>query len=121
MDMHIALVTHIATAAIAASSLPLGDGRTGSTAHAGYIDTCQTSFMSGGPGAFRDGPWIHGSTWDSTAKISVSGSVSWAGAKYSNRVSGSRRLITTSSLPVDGLRTGTFPVASSDEAYSYDR
>src|SRR5690242_3929974 len=69
------VTTGAATAAVSQQVLPLGDGHVGSTARVGYVDACQTSFPPGGGGAFRDGPWIHGATWDATAKLAVQGSV----------------------------------------------
>lgn len=115
----------VAAAAIAAGSptdahnLPLGDGHLTTTgAKRGYVYRCGTS-PGGGGGAFTDGPWIKGSTYDLTAKINVSGKVSWP-AKVSITVKGSKRVITSNALPKGGT-TGTFPIASTDPAYSYDR
>src|SRR5262249_44715012 len=115
-----ATVIPIAAGTADAFGLPLGDGRYTTSPKVGYIDSCQTSFNGGG--AFRNGPWIDTSagTWDPSQKISVQGSVSWAGATYRVRVSGSKRIITTKSLPV-GFTSGVFPIASSDPAYQYDR
>jgi len=55
-----------------------------------------------------------------TAKIAVQGSVSWPDASFSDTVDGSDRVLTTNDLPV-GEITGTFPIASTDPAYQYDR
>jgi hypothetical protein len=104
------------------SNLPLGDGHVSTTgASRGSIYICQASPGGpGGGGAFQDGPWIHGSTWSLTAKISVQGSVSWPNAMVSISVHGSKRTIVSNALPKGGT-TGTFPIASSDPAYAYDR
>jgi hypothetical protein len=100
--------------------IPIGDGHVSSTPRVGYVDSCQTHFGNA-PGAFRAGPWIRSDgTWDSTAKVKVRGSVRWPAASFSSHVSGGRRVLRTRSLPV-GQLTGTFPVSSSDPAYSYDR
>src|SRR3954453_7456705 len=41
----------------------------------GWVYSCQSQFNGGG--AFQDGPWINGKTWDATQKIAVSGAVHW--------------------------------------------
>lgn len=99
------------------AALPLGDGHIGTSPRVGYVDSCTTTFGNGG--AMRDGPWIHGTTWDSTAKIAVEGVVNWSQAAYMVRIVGSQRVITTTDLPV-GFPTGTFPVAATDPASAYD-
>jgi hypothetical protein len=106
----------VAFAAVSPSSLPLGDGRYTTTAKAGYVDSCQTSFN--GAGAQVNGPWINGSTWDETKKISVQGSVHWNG-RFSEKVAGASRVLTGNGLPLSP--TGVFPIAASDPAYQYDR
>lgn len=54
--------------------LPLGDGKVGTAPKRGYVMSCRTG--PGGPGgAQRDGPWIHGTTWDATEKLHVDGKV----------------------------------------------
>jgi hypothetical protein len=82
------------------------------------VDACRTTF--GGGGAFADGPWIHGRTWDVDAKVHVQGDVAWPQAVYRAEVRGADRVISTMDVPV-GHGSGTFPVAASDPAYSYDR
>jgi hypothetical protein len=100
------------------TKLALGDGKHATSAQRGYIYSCQTSFN--GSGAFADGPWISGSTWDATKKSTVDGHVSWPNAAVSIAVSGANRMITSNALPKTHA-TGTYPIASSDDAYSYDR
>jgi hypothetical protein len=106
-------------ASVNASALPLGDGHVGSSPQVGWVDACRTTFPNGG-GAFKDGPWIHGTTWDSTTKLAVAGAIKWPQASYSVQIVGSQRVISTSDLPV-GYATGVFPVSSTDPAFAYDR
>jgi len=98
-------------------SLPLGDGKISAGPRAGYIFSC--GMGGGGGGAFADGPWIHGSTFDPSAKTSVQGAVSWPAHKLTITVTGGAVHITTNDLPSHA--TGTFPIASGDPAYLYDR
>jgi len=99
-------------------SLPLGDGKISAGPRAGYIFSCG---MGGGGrgGAFADGPWIHGSTFDPSAKTSVQGSVSWPAHRLTVTVAGGAVHVTTNDLPSHA--TGVFPIASGDPAYLYDR
>lgn len=106
----------VAFGAVDPTKLPLGDGKYTTSPRAGYVDSCQTSFN--GQGAQFNGPWISGSAWDATAKISVAGAVHWT-STFKERLSGGRRLITGNGLPTSP--TGVFPIASSDPAYAYDR
>ena len=103
--------------ATGSKELPLGDGKVSSTPRAGYVWSC--GMGPGGGGAFRDGPWIHGSTYDPAAKIAVQGSVSWPAHRLAIFVSRGRIHITSNDLP--SHTTGTFPIASGDPAYAYDR
>src|ERR1700722_14924375 len=62
------------------ADLPLGDGHVSTaTPVRGSIYTCQTA-PGGAGGAFAEGPWIHGTTFDFSAKTVVQGSVSWPGS-----------------------------------------
>src|SRR5690349_14037148 len=113
------LSTAVAGAAFAVvdpAALPLGDGRYTTSAKAGYVDSCQTSFTGGG--AQVNGPWISGATWDSTQKLSVQGGVRWHG-RFTATVSGANRILAGNGLPLSP--TGVFPVASTDPAFQYDR
>lgn len=101
-------------------ALALGDGKYSSSAEKGYIYSCNSSYSTMEAGVGTDGPWIKGSTWDATAKASVDGSVSWPNAVFSIAVSGANRVISGNDLPKNHT-TGVFPIASSDDAYSYDR
>jgi hypothetical protein len=105
--------------AISALALPLGDGHVGSAPQEGWVDSCITQFPPAG-GASREGPWIHGATWDATAKIAVRGAVRWPQASYSAQISGGQRVISTNDLPV-GFTTGIFPIQAADPAFAYDR
>lgn len=105
------------SAAVDVTHLPIGDGKTSKSASKGYIWPCTT--MTGGGGAFQDGPWIRGDgTYDLTAKIAVQGTVKWTGA-FSATVVGNSRIITGNGLPSHA--SGTYPVGSTDPAYQYDR
>jgi hypothetical protein len=100
--------------------LPLGDGKTTTSGpRRGYIYSCQTYDASNG-GAGTDGPWIASKTFDLTEKAVVDGKVSWPNAKVSFKTSGSSLDVTGNGLPV-GATTGSYPISSSDDAYSYDR
>lgn len=107
--------------------LPVGDSKyTTSGAKKGYVYACSQyvgSMVSGqaAAGASVRGPWfVHDDTkYDTGKKISVSGNVSWKG-DFSNTVSGSVRRISTNDLPLNHT-TGTFPITTTDPAYSYDR
>lgn len=100
------------------TALPIGDSITDAP-EVGGIFSCQTVFN--GPGA-TPGPWLDedAGTFDLTAKPSVDGSVDWDGEyTISFGASGATRFNTTNDLP--DHPTGTFPIASTDDAYQYDR
>lgn len=101
-------------------ALPLGDQLYTSTPKKGYIYLCRTQ-TEDKAGAGVDGPWINTSakTWDSTAKVAVSGSVTWPNPKWSISSSGSTRTLTTNGYP--SHTTGIYPIQSTDAAYAYDR
>jgi YHYH protein len=98
--------------------LPLGDGKVSSSPRVGYVDACRQGPGRQG-GADHAGSWIHGSTFDETAKPTVNGHVRWPG-KISVKVEGSKLVITGNGLP-KGATTGIFPISPSDDAYAYDR
>jgi YHYH protein len=106
--------------ASAARIVPLGDGHVSTTeAKRGWVYACNT--MSGGGGAFGEGPWIHSNgTFEPAAKPVVQGDVSWPAARVNIARSGGRVRIAGNGLPV-GAVTGRFPIASTDPAYAYDR
>lgn len=107
------------TAAVNPKRLPLGDGKYTTYpggAKKGYVYSCGPH--NGGGGAQVNGPWIHGKTWDSTAKVSVQGSVHWKSVLKIS-ISGSKLKISGNGLP--SHTTGVFPIAASDPAYRYDR
>jgi hypothetical protein len=104
--------------AVDPTRLPLGDGKHSTSAQKGYVYSCQTSFSGGG--AFALGPWIQGTTWDMTKKLTVDGSVSWPTAAFTLTTSGSNRVFSGNGLPKSHM-TGTFPISASDDAYQYDR
>jgi hypothetical protein len=97
--------------------LPIGKTVTAPTV--GGLWTCQTSFNGGG--AQTAGPWFNGDgTYDKTKKYTVDGDVDWPNAKLTVKKQGTKLVISTNDLPTDHT-TGTFPVASTDDAYQVDR
>jgi hypothetical protein len=104
--------------------LPVGDGHyTDDKPKLGYVDACPTyvqALTQGGGGAQARGPWFKDGNkkYQVKDKVSVRGSVHWH-AVHSFKVSGSKRILTTNDLPTQP--SGTFPIASSDPAYAYDR
>ena len=108
----------VAFAAVSPTTLPLGDGKvTTSEPKRGWIYSCRPA-AGGGPGAQVDGPWIQSSTWDSTQKIDISGSVKWR-STTAFRTAASELKITGNALPKH--RTGVFPIRTTEPAYQYDR
>lgn len=104
------------------TQLPIGTSKVSTTTAAiGGLLACDSGNPNGG-GAHGVGPWINDTdgTWDLTKKVSVQGEVSWPMASYSEVLTKSTRDITSNGLPV-GEITGTFPIASDDPAYVYDR
>jgi YHYH protein len=104
------------------TKLPIGDASVStSAAGIGKLFACRAGNPNA-PGASADGPWLNvgARTWDSTTKLSVKGEVSWPTAKYTETVSGGKRILTSNNLPVD-VKSGTFPIASDDPSYAYDR
>ena len=101
------------------TTLPLGDSDyVTSGPKKGYIYVCHVA--QGGEGAEGTPTWINGSTWTPSGKVAVAGSVAWPNASYSMTLSGSSRIIKSNGEPTDH-DTGTFPIASSDPAYQFDR
>jgi hypothetical protein len=115
-------VVKMADAKYADGNVPLGDGmHVSDGAKKGYVYLCNARTGEEG-GAGQDGPWIDSKNkvWNFLQKISISGSVKWAQAKFSNTTSAQTRTLVGNNLPINHT-TGTFPVASSDDAYEYDR
>ena len=106
-------------ASSAAAVLPLGDGHVGTLPARGSVDACTLPTLPGGGGAVASVPWISGSTWNSSSKPHVQGSVAWPSAAYRVAEHGTTRVISTVDLPV-GATTGTFPIARTDPAFRYD-
>lgn len=99
-------------------ALQLGDGKISTTPKRGNVYSCMTRF--GGGGALKAGPWIHGSTWDETQKITVYGNVAWPNAHFSVDNQYGKRNLIGNALPV-GHTTGIFPIQSNDPAFQIDR
>ena len=108
----------------ASGIVPVGDSKyTTDSAKQGYIYTCSQyaqNIKSDNGGASTRGPWFtnNNTQYDLTKKVHIQGSVVWK-ADFSIKESGSTRTIVTNGLP--SHPTGSFPVASSDPAYAYDR
>jgi hypothetical protein len=99
------------------TALPLGDSKTTTTnPRRGYLYECVK--MTGGGGAQKDGPWIHGSTYDLTQKFVVDGAVDWPKAFFKKLLKGSVLSLTGNGLPKQ--TTGVFPVQPSDDAAQID-
>lgn len=104
------------------TKLPIGTSKVSLTgASIGGLYACDAGNPNGG-GAHAAGPWLNegAGTWDLSKKVSVQGAVAWPMASYSEVVTDATRTITSNGLPV-GEVTGTFPIASNDPAYAYDR
>lgn len=105
--------------------LPVGDKKYSTTAAAvGYPYVCSQyahNLMTdqGGAQATNE-PWFNAdkTTYDSTKKLHVAGSVKW-NSSYSMTDENGVRTIVTNGLP--SHVTGVFPIASNDPAYAYDR
>jgi hypothetical protein len=106
--------------------LPLGDGKvTTAGPRRGHVYACRTGFIpEGGPhrggGAQAEEPWIHGETYDLTAKATVDGRVRWRNARL-HRSAGRRRLSFSGNGLPTWATTGRFPISPDDDAYTYDR
>lgn len=99
-------------------NLPLGDDRfTTTTPQIGYLYVCSLPTSPNPPGK---APWINadGISWDSTAKITVQGQISWPDHAFATTLTASNLFIAGNNLP-DHV-TGTFPIARTDPAYAYD-
>jgi hypothetical protein len=99
--------------------LPLGDGNVSfDVPQVGYVFSCTSQF--GGGGAAQEGAWMNGDgTYDRTAKtVFVDGEVMWA-SNFEITLDGDIRLVLGNGLP--NHPTGVYPVATSDDAYNYDR
>jgi hypothetical protein len=115
-----ASTTTTTTGEIDLTALPLGDSHVLRDETAvGSLDLCST-FPTNGGGAQVDGDWIHGDTFDITAKLVVRGDVAWSNATFDAAVTDEERVLTGNLLPVDH-NTGEFPIAADDPAYVVDR
>ncbi len=106
--------------ALDCTRLPLGDRKFSTTgAKAGYIYSCQN--LSGSP-VVSSAPWLNSSsnTWSLVSKIAVQGAVAWGGA-FASSVNGATNTLISQEVPTSPHTTGTFPIASTDPAYRYDR
>jgi len=107
------------TSSIDPTKLPIGDSKmTTTTPAVGFLYTCTAGSSTGG-GATSKGPWFNadGTTWNSTTKFVVSGSVSWT-STFLASLSGSILSVNGNGLP--NHKTGIFPIPSSDAIHQYD-
>lgn len=105
------------TAGIDLTRLPIGDGNISDGPVVGNVWLCDLG--PGGGGAFADGPWIHADgTFDLTTKAIVDGAITWP-ATFEIVLAGESRRIVGNGLP--DHPTGVYPIASTDDAYQYDR
>ncbi len=100
-------------------AIPVGDGKLTTTTPAiGFLYVCSIPTSPSLPGK---APWISadGTTWDQTAKPSVSGSVAWTSVFDVMVHEGMHHNISGNGLP--NHNTGTFPIAISDPVYQFDK
>lgn len=97
--------------------LPIG-GDVSDEPERGAVWACR--IPEGGRGASGTGSWLDttNGTFDLTAKAIVDGDNDWNN-EFSVQVVGDTRVISGNALP--DHNTGTYPIASSDDAYQYDR
>lgn len=107
-----------AGSALNPKALPLGDGKYTTDPNGAKKGDVYSCGPHTGGGAQVNGPWIHGKTWDSTAKVTVDGSVHWKSVLKVS-VSASKLKLSGNGLPSHA--TGVYPISSSDDAYQYDR
>lgn len=100
------------------SMLPIGDGLSSDSPRVGYLWNC--AGPEGGGGPMTTGTWFDeaNGVYNLLLRPSVDGAVSWTN-QVTISVQGDTRVIEANGLPVH--TTGTFPIASSDDAYQYDR
>lgn len=106
----------LASTALAAHELPLGDGHISATPQRGQLMSCRRHWPRG---PVHGGPWIHGDRWNPAAKPVVQGHVLWPTHRIAIVQRGDQRLIVANNLPDHA--TGRFPIARDDPAYRYDR
>lgn len=111
------LMLAASTLAVAADTLPLGDGMISSSPKQVYIYSCQTRFRGGG--AHGRGEWVRNDAWDRSRKPLFDGQFQCPGASITITREGTRRVIRANNLPTHP--TGIFPIRPNDPAYRYDR
>jgi len=100
------------------TELPIG-GDISNAPEVGSVWSCAETFN--GRGATGEGSWLNLSagTFDFTAKAIVDGEVNWDG-EFEAIILGENRIFTGNQVPTTHT-TGVFPIASTDDAYRYDR
>jgi hypothetical protein len=102
------------------SALPLGDGKSSRSPMIGSIFVCDRADPNDTRGAHAVGPWIDQTNghYDANAKPTVDGAVRWP-SRFSIEASSTARIVRGNDLPTHA--TGEFPIASTDDAYAFDR
>ncbi len=113
------------SSSIQPTALPLRDqAYIADAANQGYMDVCAPMMFeqTNAPGSQQDGDWIDQAdrTYDVTRKLFFQGNVFYPNAVFTITTTADQRMIAGNGLPL-GVPTGTFPVATSDPAYAYDR
>ncbi|HUA09869.1 MAG TPA: YHYH protein [Candidatus Acidoferrales bacterium] len=102
------------------TALPLGDQKYKTSGPAlGYVYECNTP--NGSP-VVVSAPWLNttNETWDSTSKVSVTGTNAFSG-QFSESSNGTTRTISGNAEPVAPVTAGSFPITPADSAaYQYD-
>lgn len=97
--------------------LPVGDGKVSTAPVKGSVWACHTN--PNGGGAQVQGPWFNADgTYDLLAKAIVSGNNVW-NADFKVSIDGDKRVFASNVLP--NHPTGSYPIASTENAYQYDR
>ena len=98
--------------------IPVGDGKLSTTTpQVGFVYSCT---IPNSPNPAGRAPWISadGLTWNSTTKVTVSGSVLWQ-SSFLAAATTTTFNVTGNGLPAHA--TGVFPIRATDAAYQYDK
>jgi hypothetical protein len=107
----------ISTNVVDSAKVPLGDGKLSTTTpQIGYVYACS---IPNSPIPPMRSNWISadGKTWNSTAKMTVQGAVTWV-SQFMIKLTGGVRRIDGNGLP--NHPTGTFPITQNDPARAFD-
>jgi hypothetical protein len=101
------------------TQLPIGDDKVSEAPERGFVYVCPGQPEGMSP-PLVDGPWISGDTFNLLEKVWDPGDVDWSEATFDISLEGDSRVLSGNNLPTD-TQTGTFPIPSDSEAYTYDR